>query len=305
MSFSWWARLEKAPTTGWVARAFGSTAVSSIRSQDDLRADSGGRPFIMREPNQRDELTARLEDVMLDLYIPGDSAAGVEVSWSPGSGLRVRCFSQSNSADHRLAAAGVQRLTQQGALRFVDDDEVAIETTGLESVYDDELCSMQNAAGRATVLHRLEGQQPDGWVLIQSPVRPLFVSSKLIEWLDADGTSLHEYLRQLVALHHEPGLCPRKRTFTVDAETVSGEYYEVGQRTLLVDPFEGGRVLVGSPGQQLLLGVDWETLTEVLGDDADWLDGHQLVAPQFEAEDSVRRFRQLSERAITRFMTEA
>jgi hypothetical protein len=259
----------------------------------------------LRAPNQRPELTARLEGVMLDIYVPGDSAAGVEVSWSPESGFRVRCFSQSNSADHRLAAAGVHRLTHQEGLRFVDDDEVAIETTGLDSVYDEELCSLQNAAGRATVLHRLEGQQRDSWVLIQSPVRPLFVTSKLIEWLDADGTALHEYLRQLVALHHEPGLCPRKRTFTVDAETLSGEYYEIGQRTLLVDPFEGGRVLVGAPGQQLLLGVDWETLTEVLGEDVDWLDGHQLVAPQLEAEDSVRRFRQLSERAITRFMTQA
>jgi hypothetical protein len=305
MSFSWWSPLEKAPSADWVRTAFESRlGTPRVVVHAQPRSDSGGAPFILRDPNRDDDLSVTLGARPLSVSLPGLSAAGVEVSWSQEDGLRLRCFSQSSHDDYRLAAHAIHQLARGHRLRFEDDDGEQVDARSVDTIFDASLCELQHQAGRATIVERLRDKEDDSWVPIQSPVRPLFVSQRLLTWLDAEGLTISDQLIRLVELHHEPSVCPEKLTVALDEKTFVGELFPLGQRTLVAHAFSDDVVFVRSPGEAVRLVVPWHALVEVLENEVEWFDLRQFLAPAFNTDERAYCFRALERLAAAKYVVE-
>jgi hypothetical protein len=295
MSYSWYGRFSSPPTLAALDRAFRNcdARARSVVSQSH-RGDCGGKPFVLREPEALDDLQAELTGSYLNVYVPGDSAAGIELSWDAEQGLRVRCLGLASAEDYDLALAMVAGAIKSQKVVFTDEEGEEVDPAALQKSYGASFRADQQEACCALVAKRVEELSAGRWVAVQTPVRPLFVDATVFERFNASAPSgfmkrtakLVAHLKRLVWLGSGQGTskvsCPQKLKVTANGKSHVAERFELGASTLICDPFDDQYTIVAHPEVVERLVVRWEDLVTVLKGRGEWLDGHQLLVPSLD-----------------------
>ncbi|HZH77885.1 MAG TPA: hypothetical protein VEY88_17795 [Archangium sp.] len=301
MSYSWYGRFAEPPNLMELDRMFRACDPKArLCVGKDPRGDVGGSLYVLRDPEGSDDLGQPLPGRFVNVYVPGKSAAGLEVSWDDEQGLRIRCMALASNEDHALALAAVERWLTGSKVAFWDEEEFKVEPKTIPEEYGAAFRRGQQEAGCATLALRVEKLGKGAWVSIQTPLRPFFVNADIFKRLKKKDLTdeVIGQLKRIVALSSGPSTsgiaCPNKVKATIEGREYMGEFCVLGSPILLC---EGDHVIVSVAGEPERLVMAWEELVAVLEKRIEWLDACQVLVPKLQPEEVSRLFEAAARKA--------
>lgn len=311
MSYSWYGRFPRPPAPAALALVFRSCDPEVRTTLGDVRrADSGGIPFVLRDPGGEDDLLSNLPGRFLNVYVPGKSAAGIEVSWDGEKGLRIRCLALASDEDYDLALAAVSRWMRADKVAFKDEENFDVELDKIVQTYGPDFRKGQQDGGCAGLAMRVEKAPRHQWVAVQTPVRALFADAAVLKRFKRKtlAEELIAHLKRLVWLGSGPGVsgvaCPDKVNVNADGKTYVAEIGVLGKPTILSDPFADGYTILSVPDVPERLIMRWDDLVEVLKGRVEWLDGRQMLVPTMNDSQISKVFNAASKKAEVMYRLE-
>ncbi len=308
MSYSWYGRFPEPPSLMELDQMFRACDPKArLCVGDEHRGDIGGIPYVLRDPEGSDDLSQPFPGRFVNVYVPGKSAAGLEVTWDDELGLRIRCMALASSEDYDLALAAVERWLTGSKVAFWDEEEFEVEPEKIPLEYGTAFRRGQQEGGCATLALRAEKLKKGEWLSVQTPLRPFFLDASVFKRLKKKNLTdeVIGQLKRIVTLSSGPSTsgvaCPNKVRVALEGHEFIGEFCVLGSPTLLC---QHDYVILSAPGEPERLVMTWEALVAVLKKRIEWLDARQILVPELQSEELSRLFEAAARKAATRYVVE-